>query len=323
MLLNETRIPSRDRQPNINNNEKNLFLKRTTPRENQNQNDFHNMNDSRPIKISSQMVMNPNLIENERNPPFSESNRYQQRSNNNISNNNYNNNYYREEPLSQSYNVEAERRNRLRQERQSDYENPENTDPNTDYYYKYSRTSSDINDYNTRYTYNYRRDFDYIDFNKLSPNHQAEYNNTMNNNINNNMNNSMRYNNNNLRENNFRRFEKPFEGPTPASRQRSFEPKFRKKGSEMEPFYRYKNVEYYGQRDPITFGYDEVDDKYRYYSPFRSDYDGSRYGSYIYNYYLNAPMRGDISEDFRYPPQYYYRPKYTDIKPPKVFTNLI
>ena len=26
----------------------------------------------------------------------------------------------------------------------------------------------------------------------------------------------------------------------------------------------------------------------------------------LYNYYLNAPMRGDISEDFRYPPQYYY-----------------
>ena len=57
--------------------------------------------------------------------------------------------------------------------------------------------------------------------------------------------------------------------------------------------------------------------------PFRNDYDGSRYGSYIYNYYLNAPMRGDISEDFKYPPQYYYKPKCTYIKPPKVFTNLI
>ena len=134
--------------------------------------------------------------------------------------------------------------------------------------------------------------------------------------------------NNNLKyrtqkENNLSRFEKPFEGPTPASRQRSVDFQYRKKGNDMEPFYRYKNVEYYGQRDPDTFGYDQIDDKYRYYSPFRNDYDGSRYGSYIYNYYLNAPMRGDISEDFKYPPQYYYKPKCTYIKPPKVFTNLI
>ena len=104
-----------------------------------------------------------------------------------------------------------------------------------------------------------------------------------------------------------------FEGPIPASRQRSFELKYRKKGRDMEPFYKYKNVEFYGQRDPFVFGYDEVNDRYRFYSLFRSDYDGCRYGSYTYNYYLNGPMRGDISEDFKYPPQYYYRPKYNDI----------
>ena len=319
MLLNETKSLSNNRPSNINNTEKNLFLKRATPRENQNPNDFHNMTETRPIKISSQMVMNPNIIDNEKNPSYNESYRYK-RDNNRITNNNYNNNYYREEPLSQSFNVEAERQNRLLKERQRDYENPENIEPNTDYYYKYSRTSSDINDYNNRYTYNFRRDFDYIDFNKLSPNPQQEINNNMNMN-NNRMNNNLRSYND--RDNKFMRFEKPFEGPTPASRQRSFEPKFRKQGSDMEPFYKYKNVEYYGQRDPFTFGYDEVDDRYRFYSPFRSDYDGSRYGSYIYNYYLNAPMRGDISEDFRYPPQYYYRPKQSEIKPGKVFTNLM
>ena len=315
MQLSETKIPS-NRQSNLNNIEKNLFLKRATPRENQNYNDFHNMTETRPIKISSQMVMNPNLIENDKRISFNESSLYNKTDNNNISNNNYNKNYYREGPLSQSFNVEAERQNKLLQQRQKDFENPENTEPNTDYYYKYSRTSSDINDYNNRYTYNYRRDFDYIDFNKLSRSQENDNNNKIinNNNINN-------LSNSSLRQNNFRRFEKPFEGPTPASRQRSFEPQFRKKGSDMEPFYRYKNVEYYGQRDPVTFGYDEVDDKYRYYSPFRSDYDGSRYGSYTYNYYLNAPMRGDISEDFKYPPQYYYRPKYTEIKPTKVYTN--
>lgn len=281
-------------------------MKRTTVRDNQN--DFrYNAEARSPIKVTSQMVMNPNLMdEKDRNPPL----------NNSITNNNYNNNYYKEEPYSQSFNVEAERQNRLLQERQRDYENPENTEPNTDYYYKKTRTSSDINDYNNRYTYNYRRDFDYIDFNKLSQSQQFDNSKNMMMDINNNLKYST------PRINNFSRFEKPFEGPTPASRQRSFEIKFRKKGSDMEPFYKYKNVEYYGQRDPETFGYDQVDDKYRFYSPFRNDYDGSRYGSYTYNYYLNAPMRGDISEDFKYPPQYYYRPKQEEIKQGKVFTNL-
>ena len=302
MLLNETKKFSN------NNTEKNLFLKRVTPRDNQNPNDYPNMTETHsPIKISSQMVMNPNISERERRIP------YQLTGNNRLSNN-YNNNYYREEPLSQSYNVEAERQQRLsQQQRNKDYNNPENAD--SDYYYKYSRTSSDINDYNNRYTYNYRRDFDYIDFNKLGRSQQIGNNNAINNNMNEDLN--LKYRN--LRQN---RFERPFEGPTPVTRQKSVNYALRKKGSDMEPFYRYKNVEYYGQRDPVTFGYDEVDDKYRYYSPYRSDYNGSRYGSYIYNYYLNAPMRGDISEDFRYPPQYYYRPKDIDIKPTKVFTNL-
>ncbi len=93
---------------------------------------------------------------------------------NNNNFNNYNKNYYREGPLSQSFNVEAERQNRLQQQRQRDYEKPDYTEPNTDYYYKYTRTSSDVNDYNNRYTYNYRRDFDYIDFNKLSNSQQGE-----------------------------------------------------------------------------------------------------------------------------------------------------
>ena len=318
MLSNETKVFAN--KPNDNNNtDKNMFLKRATPRDNPNINDYHNMTDSHsPIKISSQMVMNPNLIEKDKRPLTNEKNNYPRNEDNQILNNNYNNNYYKEGPLSQSYNVEAERRNRLlREQKKREFESPKYSESNTDYYYKNCRTSSDINDYNNRYTYNYRRDFDYIDFNKLSPGNQMDNNNNVRNNI---MRNN---NNNNLREKNIGRFEKVFEGPTPASRQRSFEPKFKKKGSDMEPFYKFKNVEYYGQRDPFTFGYDEIDDKYRFYSPYRNDYSGSRYGSYIYNYYLNAPMRGDISEDFKYPPQYYYKPKYTYIKPPKVFTNLI
>ena len=165
MQYSAVREPS-NRPININDQDKNLFLKRTTVRDNQNQNDFrYNAEGRSPIKVTSQMVMNPNLMdEKDRNPPL----------NNSITNNNYNNNYYKEEPYSQSFNVEAERQNRLLQERQRDYENPENTEPNTDYYYKKTRTSSDINDYNNRYTYNYRRDFDYIDFNKLSQSQQFD-----------------------------------------------------------------------------------------------------------------------------------------------------
>ena len=305
MQVSIAREPS-NRPAIPNETDQNMFLKKSTIRDNSNQNNirYNNMNDTRsPIKLTSQMIMSPNLMEENTKKP--------------LTNNNYNNNYYREEPFSQSFNVEAERQNRLSYERRRDYENPKEVDPSTQYYYKRSRSPSDINDYNNRYTYNYRRDFDYIDFNKLSHSQQLEKRNNMMMDINNNL----KYCTPNHKNN--ERYEKPFEGPTPPSRQKfSFEPYLGRKGSDMEPFYKYKNVEYYGQRDPEVFGYAQVDDRYRHYSPFRNDYMGSRYGSYTYNYYLNAPMRGDISEDFRYPPQYYYKPKEEEIKQGKVFTNL-
>ena len=47
--------------------------------------------------------------------------------------------------------------------------------------------------------------------------------------------------------------------------------------------------------------------KYKYYNPKRNDYRGSRYGDYSYNYYLNAPMRGDKSQNWKFPPLYYYK----------------
>ena len=277
-------------------NEPNLFLKKTTPRSQMNMNGNEVPNVHSPLKISSQMVLSNDFSQNKY--PKSKYNELYGSSRPETNKNNY----YKESPYSQSFDIEAERRNRqLQQERQIDYENPETTNPDTDYYYKQSKTSSDINDYNNRYTYNFRRDFDYIDFNKLYQNNQENPN-----------------------QNNPKiKFNKPFQGPPLPSRGRSYDARYRKKGSDMEPFYKYKNVEYYGQRDPIVFGYDEVDDKYRYYSPFRNDYAGSRYGSYTYNYYLNAPMRGDISEDFKYPPQYYYKPKLEGPKLGKVFTNLI
>ena len=284
-------------------NERNLFLKRTTPRSPPNMNEETLQNVHSPLKISSQMVLSNDF--SQKNNPNNKYNEFYGPSKTEVNKNNF----YNEEAFSQSFDVEAERRNRqLQQQRQKDYENPENTDPETDYYYKQSKTSSDINDYNNRYTYNYRRDFNYIDFNKLYPENKFGQNNYID--INNTKNQKMK-------------FSKPFQGPPLLSRGRSYEARYRKKGSDMEPFYKFKNIEYYGQRDPITFGYDEIDDKYRYYSPYRNDYDGSRFGSYTYNYYLNAPMRGDISEDFKYPPQYYYKPKLEGPKPGKVFTNLI
>ena len=279
-------------------NERNMFIKRTTPRSPPSINDNLSQKINSPLKISSQMVMSndfsQNKYQNRYTPSKIEVNKNQ---------------YYKEDPFSQSIDIEAERRNRLlQQQRQRDYENPQNTDPETDYYYKESKTSSDINDYNNRYTYNFRRDFDYIDFNKFYPENHFGQNKII---------------NRSEIDNSKVKFNKPYQGPPLPSRGRSYDARYRKKGSDMEPFYKFKNIEYYGQRDPITFGYDEVDDKYRYYSPYRNDYAGSRFGSYTYNYYLNAPMRGDISEDFKYPPQYYYRPKLEGPKLGKVFTNLI
>ena len=282
-------------------NERNTFLKRSTPRSPPSMNENTSSNIHSPLKISSQMVLN-NDFSQTTNPK----NRYNEFYENSKTEANKNN-YYSEDRFSQSFDVDAERRNRqLQQERQRDYENPQYTNPDSDYYYKQSKTSSDINDYNNRYTYNYRRDFYNIDFNKLYPDKQFGKNNNLN-----------LYNSNNSNI----KFNKPFEGPRPQllSRGKSYDMKYRKKRSDMEPFYKYKNVEYYGQRDPITFGYDEIDDRYRYYSPYRNDYDGSRFGSYTYNYYLNAPMRGDISEDFKYPPQYYYKPK---LEGPKILGKL-
>ena len=71
----------------------------------------------------------------------------------------------------------------------------------------------------------------------------------------------------------------------------------------------------YYLKDPCDYYRgEEVDDGFRHYSPQDNDYHGSKYGGYIYNYYLNAPMRSDKSENWRFPPLYYYKPKYDDQK---------
>ena len=65
----------------------------------------------------------------------------------------------------------------------------------------------------------------------------------------------------------------------------------------------------YYLKNPIDYYHgEEISDGYRHYSPDSNDYERSRYGDYIYNYYLNSPMRSDISEDWRFPPIYQYKP---------------
>ena len=59
MQYSETRKPSHIRQ-NPDNTQNNLFQKRLTPKET-------------PIKVSSQLVMNQNLMDNNTKPPFKES----------------------------------------------------------------------------------------------------------------------------------------------------------------------------------------------------------------------------------------------------------
>ena len=80
-----------------------------------------------------------------------------------------------------------------------------------------------------------------------------------------------------------------------------------------------ENNNYY-LKDPCDYYKgEEIDDGFRHYNPEDNDYNGSRYGGYIYNYYLNAPMRSDKSEDWRFPPLYYYNPNYDSKR--KIYTN--
>ena len=62
-------------------------------------------------------------------------------------------------------------------------------------------------------------------------------------------------------------------------------------------------------KNPYYNGHD-TDDGYKHYNPNENNFKGSSYGGYIYNYYLNAPMRSDKTENWRFPPLYYFRPKY-------------
>ena len=67
----------------------------------------------------------------------------------------------------------------------------------------------------------------------------------------------------------------------------------------------HNNQEYIGQM-ANSVGDEILSKRYKFYNPYRYDYEGSRYGDNTYNYYLNSPMRSDISADWKFPPLYYY-----------------
>ena len=118
----------------------------------------------------------------------------------------------------------------------------------------------------------------------------------------------------------YKNLKKSFNKPIPTSIQSQISSNYKNEGDKDEYYDKLKNNNSYSQKNSDVFRYEEVDDKCRHYSPYRKDYERSRFGSYIYNYYLNAPMRGDRSEDFKYPPQYYWRPKYDPVG--KLYSNL-
>ena len=62
----------------------------------------------------------------------------------------------------------------------------------------------------------------------------------------------------------------------------------------------------YGQHDIQE---ENSDESIRFH-PHWQDYDRSKFGDNTYNFFLNGPMRGDVAEDWKYPPQYYYIPKF-------------
>ena len=70
-----------------------------------------------------------------------------------------------------------------------------------------------------------------------------------------------------------------------------------------------ERIDQYYLKDPCDYlKGEEANDGFKHYNVENDDYQESRYGDYIYNYYLNAPMRSDKSIDWKFPPLYYYNP---------------
>lgn len=77
------------------------------------------------------------------------------------------------------------------------------------------------------------------------------------------------------------------------------------------PYYnnRHFNINNSEQNRPVKINNDiqgERDEYYKNYHKENEGYPNSRYGDKTYNYYLNSPMQGSRTEQWKYPPQYRY-----------------
>ena len=301
-----------------------------------------------PLKASSSLLMRPtktkrfqneNLVVHRVSPYH-----YQYRSNfcDDIDYNN--NNYERnKENGDQSYNVEKEKRynqyliNQNINKRLNNSSNYENNTPeiirnnnNKNHYNRYSESNSNdrflinnnnynnINDVNIKYrtpnNYNMGNNNEIRNLNGILQNQQTE--NNMNVNRNNFNENNYRNNNNYIKSNDMENIN---DDNRQIIRRNNSDSNYVNNIRYIEKERDKRNRQYY-LKNPIDFYRgEEIDDGFRHYSPESNDYNGSRYGGYIYNYYLNAPMRGDRNEDWRFPPLYYFKPNYDSKR--KIYTN--
>ena len=258
---------------------------------------------------------------------------------------NYKNNNYTRDKVNgdQSYNVEREKMYNQYNNEQKYNKNlniPPQYEGRTPQNFRNSQNPDNFRNNNNNYNNNYDNNNDnrnikyrtpnnnsYIRNNNTSRTQQIEENyingnsNRYNNNFYKNENNYTKNDNYNS-ENNYRRNYDNYN----MERINDNRENIRRNNSDFEYINNNRNIEkekelrQYYLKNPIDYYHgEEIDDGFRHYSPLSNDFNGSRFGDYTYNYYLNAPMRGDKSEDWRFPPLYYYKPNYDPKR--KIYTN--
>ena len=243
---------------------------------NMNTNNTNTGNYNTPFQSSSQLIMSNNKDNHRYSPQYTTPN-------NNMPQ------YYRNEPPSNRH------PNQLSLSTENTY--------NNDHHYQMHPSNNSSNNYNNYYK------------NRFNNNDQQQYSHTIDNNIY--MNNDHDYNNDyyysNTSNSQYRAYSTRLNNEYTSDNYNEHY-SHRLPQSQSNPSFRvYRdNLSYHNNkiniRKPPKYYNDNI--IYHKYSPERKDYNKSRFGDHTYNYYLNAPMRGNYSEDWRFPPQYYYNPKF-------------
>ena len=329
-------------------------------RRNQYNDDAYNKNtNSNPLKLSSSMLFQPNFkrerFQNE-NPTvyrvsplhyqystflYDEKGNPRKSLTRDDQGNNYNRYNKNQQYDEQCYNVEEERQyiknnnynNSDRNNYNNNFENNFNNDFDNN---KYNNNNFNNNRYNNFRSNNYRNN------NFRNNSYDNNYNNNNYNNNYNNFNDNDKIREDNMNQNmNINEYNRKIKYRTPDN----YYKKQNFKNIDFNQISRSQNIDFNNLNNRRTINndidnikekdndiginpnnyyrndlYDIGEDGHRHYSPDKNDYRGSRFGDYTYNYYLNAPMRGDKSEDWRFPPLYYYNPRYDPVK--KVYTNM-